>query len=172
MEPEFRHLAADKLVSHSQDHSRPMFSASIQFYGKPMTHQPHATLLITLHTQNHAPVFAEAACAREAVESLFRIRVWNPFVLHGFVIMPSHCTFLVGLPANISLPTLVERYKEAVTFNLDRQTLWSNDVAIAVPEDVNRALKAIHQEPVRAGFCLVTEHYAWSSAHERWSAHS
>ncbi len=128
-------------------------------------------MFITTNIAKRHKIFAEAPCARIAVETLFNIQDFYPFFLHGFVIMPDHCHFLIRVPEGGSISKIIGVYKRAVTFNIGRGPIWQSRFHMIIPRDPIRALEYIHKNPVVAGLTASSEKYPWSSASGKWDIH-
>lgn len=57
--------------------------------------QNDVTMFVTTNILDRRKIFSDSAKAREAIETLYRVKDLHPFLLFGFVIMPNHCHFLV-----------------------------------------------------------------------------
>lgn len=134
--------------------------------------QNEALMLVTTNVRDRMPIFAHAAYAREAVETLYRVQGLHPFLLFGFVIMPDHCHFLLWVPAPESIAKVMNVYKSGVTFNIGLPRLWQARFHIRVPDHPEEALRYIHQNPVRAELASQAEDYPWSSASGQWKTAS
>ena len=125
-------------------------------------------MLVTTCTNSRDPVFADSACARIAVETLYSIQDFYPFYLYGFVIMPDHCHFLLRMPEGGSVSKMMNVYKRAVTFNLGIKYIWQARFHIRMPHDPIAALQYVHRNPVKKNLCMTPEDYPWSSASGKW----
>ncbi|MBI3332147.1 transposase [Candidatus Peregrinibacteria bacterium] len=125
-------------------------------------------MLATTNTRNRKEIFADPACAREAIESLYRIQEHHPFFLYGFVIMPDHCYFLMQIPWPGSISRIIHLYKIGVAFHLGRGSIWQPRFHIRIPKKPGVALNYIHQNPVKAGLVQSADMYPWSSAPGKW----
>ncbi len=125
-------------------------------------------MLITTCTNSRDPVFANDACARIAIETLYSIQHYYPFFLYGFVIMPDHCHFLLRVPEGGSISKIMNVYKRAVTFNLGMKYVWQKRFHMRLVNNVPEALRYVHANPVKKGLCKIAEEYRWSSACGRW----
>lgn len=130
--------------------------------------QNDGTMLITTVTQDRSPVLADSAHAREAIESVYRLKQMHPFLLFGFVIMPDHCHFLVHVPSPVEISKIMCLYKYGLTFNLGIGKFWQSRFHMVIPKDSHIALNYIHLNPVRAGLVAEPEDYFWSSASGKW----
>ncbi|MFH0770306.1 MAG: hypothetical protein V1926_02915 [Candidatus Peregrinibacteria bacterium] len=128
---------------------------------------PTRLLLITLRTMDAIPVFRNPACAKQAVESLYRIQCFNPFFLFAFVILPAEAHILLRCPEGSFTRRIVQAYYRSVHFELG-WTVWEQNFAWREVEDEQDALHFIHVSPVRKGLCGFPREYPWSSASGRW----
>ena len=124
-------------------------------------------MLITTNTKDRPQVFADPACAREAIESLYRVQYWNPFFLFGFVIMPDHGHFLLNVPEHGSISRVMQAYKRSVSFEIGK-AVWQSRFHMEIVQSCRRVLNYIHLNPVRQNLCLEATAYPWSSASGRW----
>lgn len=124
-------------------------------------------VLLTVNTAERKPVFADGSCARLAIECLYRIQLFNPFMLYAFVIMPDHCHLLVGIPPFESISRIIGVWKKAVSFEVGRP-IWQNRFHLHMIESPERVIEYIHHNPVKRRLCEVAEEYPWSSASGRW----
>ncbi len=124
-------------------------------------------MLVTTNTKDRIRIFANPACAREAVESLYRVQCWKPFFLFGFVIMPDHCHFLMNVPEHGSISKIMQAYKRSVCFEIGK-AIWQSRFHIKIVHSCGPVLKYIHMNPVRQNLCLEPAAYPWSSASGRW----
>lgn len=128
-------------------------------------------MFITTNTARRWKIFAEDACARIAVDTLFSIQDFYPFFLYGFVIMPDHCHLLLRVPEGGSISKIIGVYKRAVTFNIGRGPIWQSRFHMIIPHDPIRVLQYIHENPVVVGLTGSAEEYPWSSASGKWDVH-
>ena len=128
-------------------------------------------MFITTNLDQRRNIFAEAPCARIAVETLFSIQDFYPFFLYGFVIMPDHCHLLLRIPEGGSVSKVIGVYKRAVTFNIGRGPIWQSRFHVEIPHDPLRVLNYIHENPVVAGLCEKPGEYPWSSASGKWDVY-
>ena len=126
-------------------------------------------MFVTTNTLHRKPVFTDPACAREAVECLYRVQELHPFLLFAFVIMPDHCHFLLRVEAPMKISNLIGTYKSGLRFDLGiQERLWQPRFHLRVPNHAWRTLEYIHNNPVVAGLCEMPENYPWSSACRKW----
>jgi REP element-mobilizing transposase RayT len=105
-------------------------------------------------------LFKDPVFAREAVECLYRIQMFNPFFLFGFVVMPDHCHFLLHVPEHGSISYIMQMYKRAVSFNVGMGSIWQTRFHLRVPDNAAEALKYIHLNPIRAGLSRGLRHHS------------
>ena len=125
---------------------------------------------VTTNIKNRRPIFENPVYAREAVETLYRIQELHSFFLHGFVIMPDHCHFLLFVTEEGNLSKMMRQYKSGVAFNIGIGSLWQPRFHSRYPEHASRMLHYIHMNPVRAGLVERPEDYPWSSASGKWDS--
>lgn len=125
-------------------------------------------MLVTTNTAQRQKVFLEPAFAHQAVETLYKVQTVYPFLLYGFVIMPDHCHFLLNIAAPATISKLMKSYKIGVGYDIGLGPIWQSRFHIVLPEYGWKALRYIHQNPVRAGLSGNPESYPWSSASGKW----
>lgn len=131
--------------------------------------QNNRIMFVTIATLNREPFFGNGAFAREAVETLYRVRQLHPFLLYAFVIMPDHCHFLVRIDRPQKISNIIGTYKSGMTFNTGIPQMWQPRSHIRIiRNDPMNVLRYIHMNPVRAGFTKTSAEYPWSSAAHEW----
>lgn len=135
--------------------------------------QPHPLqnnefMLITSVTAHREPLFGDPAVAREAIETMYRVKQRQSFFLYGFVVMPDHCHFLMMVRWPQAISKIMNTFKTGVAFNTGLGSMWQKGFHMQVPDDLKVALKYIHFNPVRAGIVRIPETYPWSSASAKW----
>jgi len=137
--------------------------------------QNDTLLFVTTNTFHRTPVFRDPACAREAVECLYRVQELHPFLLYGFAIMPDHCHFLLMVPAPGTVSGVIGTYKSGLVFDLGisnrnhgSMRLWQRRFHATTVQNAGTVLQYIHLNPVRAGLAKTPEKYPWSSSCGRW----
>lgn len=126
--------------------------------------QNQTMMFITANILNRRKIFADPACANEAVLALYKTQQIHPFFLYGFVIMPDHCHLLISVPENGSVSKIMHTFKRAVSFAIDQGSIWQSRFHIRYPKNPDAALNYIHQNPVRAHLSASADVYPWSSA--------
>lgn len=131
--------------------------------------QHDALMFVTTNTLNRMPVFADPACAREAIECLYRLQNIRPFHIYAFVIMPDHCHFLLKILPPYTISRLMSAYKSGLVFDIGVRKLWQPRFHIRIIEqNIGIVLQYIHMNPVRKNLCQSPEQYPWSSACGKW----
>ncbi len=125
-------------------------------------------MLITTNTINSEPYFGNDAYAREAIESLYRIRKIYPFYLYEFVIMPDHIHLFMKVNKPYTISKIMNVYKSGLTFNIGIKKLWQARFDIRIVKDANNVIQYIHMNPVKAELVSKPEDYPWSSASGKW----
>ncbi|HVW66780.1 MAG TPA: transposase [Candidatus Peribacteraceae bacterium] len=128
-------------------------------------------MLVTTNVQDRASVFHDSACARAAVEALYKAQEIRLYYLYAFVVMPDHCHILLKVPMPGSISRLMLSYKRIVAFDIGKP-IWQPRFHIRIPKNPLAARNYIHMNPVRAGIAEISSDYAWSSASGRWDISS
>jgi putative transposase len=132
--------------------------------------QNQALMFVTTNTAKRKPYFAKAAYARQAIESLYRVQMFNPFFLYAFVVMPDHCHLLMHVPEFGSISKIVSAWKRSVAFEVGHP-LWQTRFHLKSIDAPDRLIDYIHLNPVRGKLCVAPDEYPWSSASGRWDVH-
>ncbi len=127
-----------------------------------------AMMLVTTVTNHREPFFEDASFAREAVETLYRVKKLHPFFLYGFVIMPDHCHFLLCVPLTETISKIMNVYKSGLVHNIGLSKLWQPRYHLRFIDNLDVALRYVHMNPVRSGIVKTPEAYSWSSANDAW----
>jgi REP element-mobilizing transposase RayT len=123
--------------------------------------------MVTFATKDLDRAFSDPKSAQTAVECLYRVKLFNPFTLYGFVVMPDHCHFLLETPRRMNIFHLIRSYQDAVSFELGRP-VWEPTFSICSPSDVPSILRSMHENPVQKNLCDDPLLYPWSSASGRF----
>ncbi len=126
-------------------------------------------MFVTTNVLDRRPIFADPACAREAIECLYRVQSMHPFLLYAFVIMPDHCHILMQvLPPN-TVSKIMTAFKSGLTFDIGVPKLWQPRFYVRIVEkNIEKVISYVHQNPVKAGLCDMPQEYLWSSAYGKW----
>jgi len=127
-----------------------------------------AFMFVTTVTRNREPFFIQTTHAREAVDTLYRVKRLHPFFLYGFVVMPDHCHFLLFVTQPETISRIMNVFKSGLTFNTGIPRIWQKRFHIKTVQNLRPVLRYIHNNPVEAGFVSRPEDYPWSSACGRW----
>ena len=124
-------------------------------------------MLVTTITLARERIFADQACARQAVESIYIAQSRYPFFLYAFVVMPDHVHLLVRMPESGMISRMMHTYKRSVAFEIGKP-IWQPRFDLRLAEDASEAIAYIHGNPMRRNLCNEPEMYPWSSASGRW----
>jgi REP element-mobilizing transposase RayT len=130
--------------------------------------QNEQSMLVTSVTKCRRPIFADDACAREAVETLFRVKERHPFFLYAFAVMPDHCHFVLRVPQPQFVSRIIGLYKLGVSHNVGKGTLWQSRFHQRLIGDIGAAIRYVESDPMRSGIVEAPQSYPWSSASGLW----
>ena len=130
--------------------------------------QNEVIMLVTSVTVGRETFFEDAAYAREACETLYRVQELHPFFLYAFVVMPDHCHFLLRVAPPETISHIMNVYKSGLTFNLGIKKIWQKGFDIRIVKNPEEARRYIHLNPVKGGLVEIAEDYPWSSASGKW----
>lgn len=116
-------------------------------------------MLVTTVTHNREPFFTDHAIAREAVETLLRVREQHPFDLHAFVVMPDHVHIVITVPAPGSISKILNVYKSGLTFNTGIRKMWQERSDMRIVKNLREAITYVHNNPVAAGLAKTIMDY-------------
>ncbi|MBI3331333.1 transposase [Candidatus Peregrinibacteria bacterium] len=125
-------------------------------------------MFVTTNVANRRKIFSDPAYAREAIEVLYRVKKLHPFFLYSFVIMPDHCHFLIKVPAQRSISTIMNRFKMGVSHSLGLGSIWQARFHVKIISTHASFEKYIAKNPVSAHIVEHPEDYLWGSACGRW----
>ena len=133
--------------------------------------QPGVIALLTACTNKKRPLFKKPDAADLVTEEIRTLhsKTWQ---ILGFCVMPTH-VHLLALNVDGSLLDLMKRPKGRVSTRLRGQIespLWQrafHDHILRRNEDINRTIRYLLENPVRAGFVDQWTQYRWSGS-PRW----
>ena len=104
-------------------------------------------------------------------ETMFRYRADKKFLLHAFVVMPSHIHLLLTAPQGLALEHVVQLIKGGFSHEVGKSIgssgpIWQKsfvDRRVRDLDEFERYRKYIHENPVRAGLIESGERYPYSS---------
>src|ERR1700760_4067539 len=115
------------------------------------------TFFVTTVTYQRQPLFRRAAFAELMLESLFRYRDKEVFLLHEFVIMPDHLHLILTPSRLFSLEKAVQRIKGSFSFQVGKinpkAEIWQRSFTqhlVLNRMDFTRHREYILENPVRA----------------------
>jgi putative transposase len=110
--------------------------------------------------------------ARLLIEHFNEDRAKGRFLLHEFVVMPGHFHCILTPAEDVSREKAVQFIKGGFTYRAKRElkypyAVWQErptDHRIRDERDYAEHREYIHNNPVRAGLCMVASDYPYSSA--------
>jgi putative transposase len=131
------------------------------------------TYFVTSNSAGRKPFFRHERWARLFIEILYGYRP-EPYLLHGFVLMPDHFHLLITPRASLELA--VQCIKGGFSFRSKREFDWKGEIwvtgfsdhRIRDEEDFRTHLLYIAGNPVTAGFVESAECYPYGSAGGRF----
>jgi hypothetical protein len=129
-----------------------------KFYGRGMP-----PLHVCLRTARNRPVFLYEPFAEAAIQSLYRVQSVHPFILYGFVVLPTSISFVMSAEFPETDIAIVRRYQRLLAYQLGIESLWYAKPAFHWPSDPKATLEAMHESPVQLGLVASKEQYPWSS---------
>jgi REP-associated tyrosine transposase len=127
---------------------------------------------ITASTWGHRSLFQTERMARLFLETIFHYRKEGRFLIHEFVVMPTHFHLLLT-PSGVALERAVQFIKGGFSYRVKKDLalnmeIWERgfvDHRIRDASDFSRHVEYIRQNPVEARIVGRAEDYAYSSAH-------
>ena len=125
---------------------------------------------ITTDTHERKSIFVSDGTANKIYEALDEVYPKYDFKINGFVIMPTHCHFII-VSQNNDLSDIMHDIKGIAAFKmldcaLIEGKLWQRgfyDHVIRNKDDLVEKLNYIHQNPIRAGLVKDISDYKHSS---------
>jgi putative transposase len=123
---------------------------------------------VTTVTAQRRPIFRREATATLLIETLAHYRDERKFLLHEFVVMPSHIHALLTPAPEISLERAMQFIKGGFSFRLkSRPPIWQASFTnhrVRDFADYEHHREYIRMNPVRARLARRAEGYPYSSA--------
>ncbi len=128
---------------------------------------------IQLHLdKGYGDAWLKDAYIAELVQNAILFNSGKRYILHAWVIMPTHVHFLFTPKVNEKISTIMHSIKsytssEANKYLNRRETFWlkeSFDRFIRNDEHFRNEIQYIENNPVKAGLCLLPQDWEWSSA--------
>lgn len=121
-------------------------------------------------------LLSRPAASKAVMESLFSGQ-GNLYRVHAAVVMPNHVHTVLEIHPSSPLPDVMKRVKgrsaRAVNEALGREgRLWQPDYfdrLIQTTTHLERCIRYVHWNPVKAKLCTDPNHFAASTAHEVYS---
>jgi putative transposase len=128
---------------------------------------------ITASTWGHRSLFQSERMAQLFIETIFHYRKERRFLIHEFVVMPTHFHLLLT-PSEITLERAVQFIKGGFSYRVKKDLalnieVWERgyiDHRIRDAGDYSRHVEYIRQNPVEARLVARAGDYAYSSAHD------
>jgi len=133
---------------------------------------------ITTDTYEHKPIFVSDNVVTKIYEALDEVHPKYDFKINGFVIMPTHCHFII-VSQNSDLSFIMHDIKGITAFkmldgDLIKGKLWQRgfyDHVIRNKKDLIKKLNYIHGNPIRAGLVKEISDYRHSSFKFYYDSH-
>jgi len=130
---------------------------------------------VTASTWRHRSLFQTERVAELFVDTIFRYRREQKFLVHEFVVMPDHFHLLLT-PLRITVERALQFIKGGFSYRVKKELglnieVWERgylDHRIRDTGDYERHVEYIRQNPVRARIVGGAEEYPYSSAHKGW----
>ncbi len=134
--------------------------------------QEERTFFITTNCYRQEALFRSQQRAALLLDVLQESRRKGRFLLHEFVIMPSHIHAILTPAPDVSLEKAVQFIKGGFSFRIkkelgNRWEVWQQSFTehrVKDAADYERHREYIHLNPVRAGIVQVAAEYPYSSA--------
>jgi putative transposase len=126
---------------------------------------------VTAGTSGHRSLFQTDRMARLFIDTMFHYRREGRFLLHEFVLMPTHFHLLLT-PSGVKLERVMQFIKGGFSYRAKKELalnmeIWERgyiDHRIRDANDYVRHVEYIRQNPVEAKIVVRAEDYAYSSA--------
>jgi putative transposase len=126
---------------------------------------------VTASTWGHRSLFQTERMARLFIDTMFHYRRKRKFLLHEFVLMPTHFHLLLT-PSGVALERAMQFIKGGLSYRTKKELalnieVWERgyiDHRIRDANDYVRHVEYIRQNPVEAKIVVRAEDYIYSSA--------
>jgi len=133
------------------------------------------TYFVSVSTWSRRSLLHTDRMARLFIDTLYRYRGRQKFLLHEFVVMPDHVHALLT-PIAITLERAVQFIKGGFSYRVKKELglnleVWERgyvDHRIRDSVDYEQHVEYIRQNPVKAGIVVHAEDYAYSSANGKF----
>ena len=134
------------------------------------------TYFITTDTWQRRLYFHNGPLAEFLIETIFRYREQNKFLLHSFAIMPDHVHLLITPAGNVTLEKAMQLIKGGFSYRVKKERgsnmeIWQRgftDRRVRNAVECNGIVNYIHQNPAKARLVEKAEDFAFSSANPRF----
>ncbi len=131
------------------------------------------TFFVTSSTWGQKSLFQTERTCKLFIDVLYSYRRQGRYLLHEFVLMPTHFHILLTVAADLSIERAVQLIKGGFSFRAKKelgiaQEIWEkgfSDHRIRNSEEYFARKRYIHLNPVEAHLAEMSEDYPYSSAH-------
>jgi len=135
-------------------------------------HSASNTYFVTANAFASEPIFQSERMANLLVETMLDYRSQGKYLLHEFVIMPTHLHILFTTATGVTLERAIQFIKGGFSHRAGKRLgmhgeIWQRGYVDHRIRDVNdfaQHKQYIHQNPVKANLAETAEIYAFSSA--------
>ncbi len=130
-------------------------------------------VFVTQVVENRAPFFKNDSNCEMLLATMREAKVWHPFSMIGYCIMPDHFHLMVDLADGTNISSLMQSIKRNFTLEYKKANavagnlrFWQKgfyDHIIRDQKDWNGHLDYIHLNAVRHGYARTPEDWRWST---------
>ena len=131
------------------------------------------TYFFTMVTKNRKPLFQDPALCEIFMAGIEKTKIFQPFELEAYCILPDHIHLLMSLPESIkNYSNIIRELKKTVTknarkhLNLPDLVVWQDrfwEHTIRDERDMQTHYDYIHYNPVKHGYIESEDQWKWSS---------
>ena len=131
------------------------------------------TYFFTMVTKNRKPLFQDPALCEIFMAGIEKTKIFQPFELEAYCILPDHIHLLMRLPESIkNYSNIIRELKKTVTknarkhLNLPDLVVWQDrfwEHTIRDERDMQTHYDYIHYNPVKHGYIESEDQWKWSS---------
>jgi putative transposase len=139
------------------------------------------TYFFTMVTKNQKPLFQNPAFCEIFMAGIEKTKIFQPFELEAYCILPDHIHLLTSLPESIkNYSNIIRELKKTVTknarkhLNLPDLVVWQErfwEHTIRDEGDMQTHYDYIHYNPVKHGYVESADQWKWSSINNVFCDH-
>jgi putative transposase len=127
--------------------------------------------LVTTNAKDRRPLFAERSCCQIVIDTIRFLRTGLGHKVHAYVLMPDHIHLVVTPRESSNISHVMHSLKLHTAREIgallgSKGGIWQTrfyERALRTPNDVEEAIRYVHDNPIKAGLADKPQDYNWSS---------